>query len=265
MALLNTVYVLLFAAGSVAAGMNPGPASDSCPGSVYNLTGDAPKFNSTGTAQVTFNDTNGQDPGTWYVSTTIKETVKTGNSSSKRNSSSPISSSFEDKALLLEQFLSVPESWVGSEGAKDTQLCIYMAFGLNKTTDKAGSCDGVLDDKCMKVFTSAPAPENGVCGLALSTTKDCGVATFLNNRKLFKDRTLLKLIPTLKPRLTKQKQTTHSTFPAPTAQRTTSRALMSQRVTGRTESFLAYICTPRAPSSHGMTSTTCGCARYSRR
>lgn len=165
MMLLYAVCVLLLATSGVAFGPQP----ELCTNTTYNLTGENFTFNSTGTVKVTFNDTNGRDPGTWYLSTTIKETTRTG----RKNATSKISPSFDNKELLLEQFLSVPESWVGSDGGNNTSICVYTGTGINKTVEETGSCDGVVDDKCLKTMNKTPAPKNGSCDWDMDLLWNC--------------------------------------------------------------------------------------------
>lgn len=68
----------------------------------------------------------------------------------------------------LAVFLSVPESFIGSQRANNTEHCVYLMKGRNETSDAEPgdgneSCSGILPEACIDAVRSAAAPRDGDC------------------------------------------------------------------------------------------------------
>lgn len=87
-------------------------------------------------------------------------------------------------AQLLQSFISVPESFIGSARGNETEACVYIMRGLNKTSeaepgdDASESCKGVLSDECIELLQKAEGPTDGDCPNMMDIEDECGFAVF---------------------------------------------------------------------------------------
>lgn len=78
----------------------------------------------------------------------------------------------------LATFLSVPESFIGSQRGNQTNYCVYLMHDRNETSDTEPgdgnpSCSGELDDECITALQQAPPPTD--CSYPRVDTEDaCG-------------------------------------------------------------------------------------------
>ncbi|KAF6813772.1 hypothetical protein CMUS01_12765 [Colletotrichum musicola] len=84
-------------------------------------------------------------------------------------------------AQLLQSFISVPESFIGSARGNETDACLYIMRGLNKTSkaepgdDASESCKGVLSDECIERLQKAEGPTDGDCPNMTDIEEECGI------------------------------------------------------------------------------------------
>ncbi|KAF4332900.1 hypothetical protein FBEOM_13304, partial [Fusarium beomiforme] len=129
---------------------------ETCPTAIRNIGDDRLMYNSTRTLPVT---SKGQeDP--FLITAAI--TDQRGPSTEYQMTYGPFNSRQD-----LSVFVSVPGQLTRSRGAKDTQICLYMMRGLNKTsgnpTDSERSCDRVVSDECIEEFEQTPMAAEDKC------------------------------------------------------------------------------------------------------
>lgn len=154
---------LLLALGQVVSCLNL-TFSGNCTTSGTNGTTkhmDSLYFNVTGTTNFTLPQLTGNDDP-WYYHLIL---------------SAPTNDNPRDK--FIERWLSVPESFLGSEVANRTLLCAYTIDGQDASLEnKQGNdtCAGVISDKCKKSFdVVASDVESSGCP-PVYTGKDCNTA-----------------------------------------------------------------------------------------
>lgn len=101
-------------------------------------------FNSTGSAEFQLAMENDQDPlQPWYLTEALRDV--------------PLNDNGTRGTQALTIFLSVPESFVGSEQGNNTKFCTYRMVGQNATAADDGSCDKILSTECLKAIDDIPA------------------------------------------------------------------------------------------------------------
>lgn len=114
-----------------------------CDGTIKQVA-DGGVFNSTGTGKIEFalqDDQNPLEP--WYMTQALRDV--------------PLNERGTRGTQAQTIFISVPESFVGSEQANRTQVCAYRMVGLNATASDDGSCKEMLSDECLEAIDAAPA------------------------------------------------------------------------------------------------------------
>ncbi|KAJ4144311.1 hypothetical protein LMH87_003201 [Akanthomyces muscarius] len=129
-------------------------------------------FNSTGTGEIQFARQDSQHPlEPWYMTQTLHVTRDEKDA-------------WRTQSLTV--FLSVPESFVGSDEANNTNVCAYRMRGLNATAHDDGSCDELLSDDCLDAIDDLPAmpDSDGNCP-SVNVQDACGQGFFLSTARPF--------------------------------------------------------------------------------
>ncbi|KAL0934773.1 uncharacterized protein CTRU02_209364 [Colletotrichum truncatum] len=154
--------------GSQSLGQSTNTTSlENCPSAIQNIGGGRTQFNSTGTRPFKLIPNQEDD---WYLSYTLTdlrgENMKFGPWVTMQD---------------LSVYLSVPQSFIGTQQGNNTDFCMYLMPGRNDTLTYSGddasrSCEGVLSDNCIRALRSTPPPAEGDCPRA-DISAACGFST----------------------------------------------------------------------------------------